>query len=227
MLITIVIPTLNEAACIEHTLSTLQLQTPPFEIVVADGGSVDNTAAIAAPLAHVVQANRGRANQMNAGAQAANGDVLLFLHADTRLPANALALIRDAVSSGIQAGNFRLKFDTRSPLLNLYSFFTRFQCAHFSFGDRGLFVTKSRFDAIGGFAPVPIFEDLDFAGRLKKSGSFLFLDAYVTTSARRFEQHGVFRQQVRNTYLWTRYLLGTSPSQLAHLYPYASEETKC
>lgn len=228
MLITIVIPTLNEAACIEHTLSTLQQQTAPFEVVVADGGSVDHTAAIAAPLARVIASGRGRATQMNAGAAVARGEVLLFLHADTQLPDNALELIRNAVSSGIHAGNFRLKFDARSPLLNLYSFFTRFQFSHFSFGDRGLFVTKQRFDAVGGFAPLPIFEDLDFAGRLQKNGPFSFLDAYVTTSARRFKKHGVLRQQLRNAYLWTRYLLGASPSQLAHLYPYASEKpNKC
>ncbi|MEM8484086.1 MAG: TIGR04283 family arsenosugar biosynthesis glycosyltransferase [Bacteroidota bacterium] len=225
MLITIVIPTLNEAACIRRTLSELQSLTPPFELIVVDGGSVDDTAAIAHPFARVVQADRGRAVQMNAGAAVASGDVLLFLHADTVLPANALDLIRGAAENNISAGNFRLKFDASSPLLGLYSFFTRFRVSQFSFGDRGLFVTKTHFEETGGFAPIPIFEDLDLARRLQKNGPFAYLDAYATTSARRFRQHGALRQQLRNAYLWTRYLLGTSPKQLAHLYPYASRKT--
>ncbi|MFK7843702.1 MAG: TIGR04283 family arsenosugar biosynthesis glycosyltransferase [Rhodothermales bacterium] len=220
MLISIVIPTLNESACIEHTLTALQIQEQPFEIIVADGGSADDTCNKAGMYARVIPTQRGRASQMNAGAADARGDVLLFLHADTHLPPNALHLIRQAVADNAVAGNFRLKFDTSSPLLSTYSFFTRFQFPRFSFGDRSLFVQTELFEHIGGFASIPIFEDLDLVSRLTKKGEFAYLHAYVVTAARRFEKNGLAKQQLLNAYLWIRYLLGTPPAKLAHHYTY-------
>ncbi len=157
---------------------------------------------------------------MNAGAAIATGDILLFLHADSQLPPNALDLIQQSAKNKIEAGNFRLAFDLSSPLLNFYSFFTRFKFPRFSFGDRGLFVRRDTFAQIGGFASIPIFEDLELACRLYHRGSFTFLKAYVTTAARRFEQHGHLKQQLLNAYLWIRYISGTSPEKLARLYKY-------
>ena len=221
MLVSIIIPALNEATCIERTLISLQRQTRPFEIIVADGGSDDNTAVISARYAHVVTSQvRGRAHQMNEGAAVANGDVYLFLHADTQLPDNALTAIREVLSQGTEAGTFRLQFDLQSPLLGCYSFFTRFNLPGFSFGDRGLFVKASLFKQLKGYASIPIFEDLEIVKRLHARGNFTFLPSYVTTAARRFERFGFFKQQTLNAYLWSRYQLGTAPEKLASRYAY-------
>ena len=224
MLISIIIPALNEAAIIEQTLIALNKQAHPFEIIVADGGSVDQTRVVAQQHARVITAARGRANQMNAGAAVAEGNILLFLHADTLLPPNALVDIRNALSAGAGAGCFRLKFDLSSPLLRFYSFFTRFKSKRFCFGDRGLFVEDSLFARVNGFAPIPVFEDLDIVRRLHSETRFSYLPTYVTTAARRFEKHGMLRQQLLNAYLWTRYLLGAAPEDLAVYYAYDPAE---
>ena len=225
MRVSIIIPALNEAACIKETLLSLQTQAPPFEIIVVDGGSKDNTASEASKYARVVQSERGRAKQMNAGAAAAHGDVFLFLHADTRLPANALTLVRASMKDATkESGIFRLRFDKETPLLRFYSFCTRLKQPAFCFGDRALFVKNDTFNAIEGFKSIPIFEDIDIARRLWARGSFAFLPDYVTTAARRFEKKGPFRQQLLNTYLWSRYMFGADPSRLARYYKY---ETRC
>ncbi len=220
VLISIVIPALNEAAIIEETLLALNDQAGPFEVIVVDGGSVDDTVCLAERHAQVVTSKRGRANQMNAGANVARGEILLFLHADTHLPRNALADIRNAIAQNHRAGAFRLQFDASSPLLRFYSFFTRFESKHLCFGDRGLFVDARLFEHIGAFAPIPVFEDLDIVRRLTKHTRFVFLPSYVTTAARRFKKHGMLRQQLLNIYLWTRYMLGAAPKDLASLYNY-------
>ena len=224
MRVSIIIPALNEAACIRETLISLNTLDPPFEIIVVDGGSKDNTIEVASPYAHVTHSLRGRANQMNAGAGIARGEVLLFLHADTRLPRNALQQIRDSIHTcNKESGIFRLRFDKESPLLRFYSYCTRLKQPAFCFGDRALFVRADTFRAIQGFKPIPIFEDLDIAKRLWKRGSFIFLPEYVTTAARRFEERGPLRQQLINTYLWGRYMLGTQPDHLAHYYRYPAD----
>ena len=222
MCTSIIIPALNEAAIIENTLRTLQTQGGPFEIIVVDGGSTDATVAIASRYARIVRSERGRANQMNAGAAVATGDILLFLHADTLLPANALSDIRSTLIGDVGAGSFRLQFDATSPLLRFYSFFTRFKFKRFCFGDRGLFVQTTLFNQINGFAAIPVFEDLDMVCRLHQHTHFAFLPTYVTTAARRFKKNGLLRQQLLNTYLWTRYLLGAAPDDLAAYYTYDS-----
>lgn len=222
MKLSIVIPALNEASRIETTLHAVRRQAGAHEVIVVDGGSVDETAALAAPLARVIQAPRGRARQMNAGAAVAGGDTLLFLHADSSLPEDGIAAVHAALENpGVEAGAFRLRFDRTSPLLNFYSLCTRLTSPLICFGDRALFVRRSVFDAMGGFPEIPVFEDLEFVRRLHRRGGFAFLPGYVTTAARRFDAHGHLRQQLLNSYLWTRYLLGTPPEQLADFYRYA------
>lgn len=218
--VSIIIPVLNEAAEIESTLASASNQEGPLEIIVVDGGSKDGTIAIATRQAEVLQASRGRAIQMNCGASHARGDILLFLHADSRLPARGLQEIRGAVGQGYEGGAFRLKFDRETPLLRAYSFCTRFRTARFCFGDRGLFIRREVFEELGGFPETPLFEDLEMARLLSRRGSFAFLADAVTTSSRRFIRHGPFRQQLRNTYLWLHYLAGTDPHRLTHLYAY-------
>lgn len=219
-LISVIIPTLNEAATIGPTLRRLQNQEGPMEALVVDGDSEDDTRARARSLgATVLQAPKGRAVQMNRGAERATGDVLLFLHADTLLPPNGLSLIRKTLDDPrATSGIFRLQFDDPTPLLRFYAWCTCWPWIRLCFGDRGQFVRQSAFEAVSGFPEWPLFEDLELAARLHDYGGFRFLDTAVTTSARRFHRHGPMRQQLRNLYLWTHYMLGTDPERVAHLY---------
>ena len=221
MRLSVVIPTLNEAEQIERTLASVEAQAYRCEIIVADGGSTDATRERAAGRARVVGAGAGRARQMNAGAAHATGDVLLFLHADTRLPPDAAHAIAAALADpAAEAGLFRLAFDQDSPLLRFYSFCTRFPSPRLGFGDRGLFVRRTTFEDLGGFPPIPIFEDLEMVWRLYRRGGLRFLSPCVVTSARRFARQGALRQQLLNLRLWLHYLAGTDPERVAHLYRY-------
>jgi hypothetical protein len=145
----------------------------------------------------------------------------LFLHADTVLPPKGITTIRRALAaSSATAGTFRLQFDASSPLLRFYAWCTRWPWIRLCFGDRGLFVERSAFEAVGGYPNWPLFEDLELAARLHRHGDFRFLDAAVTTSARRFQRHGLLAQQLRNLYLWLHYVCGADPERVAHLYRY-------
>lgn len=221
--ISVIIPTLDEEAELPATLASVEAQPEPFEIVVADGDSSDATREIAARYgATVVISDRGRARQMNAGAACATGDVLLFLHADTQLPPEALDHVRTALADpDAVAGCFRLRFDRHGFWLWLWSRPIWMRWHRWAFGDRALFVRRSAFDAVGGFPDQPVFEDLDMVQALRQQGRFVFLDAAVTTSARRFEKYGALRQQLRNWALWTAWLLGVDPERAARFYPIA------
>lgn len=219
--ISVVIPALDEEAELPATLASVSDQSGPFEVIVADGGSMDATREIAARHgATVVTSPRGRAPQMNAGATHASGDVLLFLHADTQLLPDALDRIRTALADpDAAAGCFRLRFDRGGFWLWLWSRPIWMRWHRWAFGDRALFVRRSTFDAVGGFPDQSVFEDLDMVQALRTQGRFVFLDAAVTTSARRFEHRGALRQQLRNWALWTAWLLGVDPERAARFYP--------
>ena len=222
MTISIIIPTLDEEALLPATLARVLAQPGPKQILVADGGSADATRGIAACHADVmlVTSERGRARQMNAGAARATGDVLLFLHADTRLPSGALDRVRAALADpAAAAGCFRLRFDRGGFWLGLWTRPLWMRWHRWAFGDRALFARRSAFDAVGGFPDQPIFEDLDVVQALRRQGRFVFLDAAVVTSARRYERGGALRQQLRNGALWTAWWLGVAPERVARFYP--------
>ena len=220
--VSVVIPTLNEAKYVEHTLASVEIQSGPKEVIVVDGGSTDDTPECAARQgARVITARQGRARQMNAGAARARGDVLLFLHADTTLPPDALASVWQALSDPrVQAGTFRLRFDRDHWLLRFYALATHLRWRRFCYGDRGLFVRRTAFETLGGYPDWPLFEDLELADRLHRYGSFRYLPLTVTTAARRFVREGPLRQQVRNFVLWTHYLCGGRPEAAAPYYRY-------
>jgi len=222
MTVSIIIPTLDEESELPATLTSVRRQSGPVEIIVVDGGSTDATFDIAArcPDVTVVTSDRGRAQQMNVGAAHASGETLLFLHADTQLPVEALDHVHDALADpDAAAGCFRLQFDRPSFWLWLWTRPLWMRWHRWAFGDRALFTRRSAFDAVGGFPDQPIFEDLDMVQALRTQGRFVFLDAAVVTSARRFERRGTLLQQLRNWALWTAWLLGIEPERAARFYP--------
>lgn len=222
MRVSVVVPALNEAAGIGAVLDAALAQDGPHEVLVVDGGSTDATAEIArARGVRVVTSARGRARQMAAGADAATGDVLLFLHADTVLPAGALALVRQALADpSVAGGCFRTSFgDGARGWMRLWQARLWMRWHRLAFGDRAPFVRRTAFDAAGGVPDQPLFEDLELVRRVRRVGRFVFLDADVTTSARRFRANGAFRQQARNLALWLGWNAGVAPARLKRFYP--------
>ena len=205
MKISAIIPALNEESVIENSLRSLSAARP-YEIIVVDGGSVDATVRIAERFARVLSCEKGRALQMNAGAQKATGDVLLFLHADTCLPEDGLGLIRQALEKNRDAGRFRVSFDAPDFLLRCFAFYTRFHA--FSYGDQAFFLRRNLFESLGGFDPVVPFEDIEFYKRLRRKTHPIILPQAVITSARRFRQAGSMKQKWINLLLVALYHAG-------------------
>jgi rSAM/selenodomain-associated transferase 2 len=214
-------PTFQEAGRIAATVDAARALKGDVEIIVVDGGSGDGTAEIArARGARVLEAEaRGRARQMNQGAAAARGDVLLFVHADTLLPADAGHAIDSILSDPAVAGGcFRLRFDDDHPVLRLSGALSRFAFRLFHYGDCAYFVRRSTVREMGGFNAMPLLEDLDFWLRLNRGRRVVVARSSVLTSARRFRDVGVVRQQALATLIVLLYMLGVGAPRLARLY---------
>jgi rSAM/selenodomain-associated transferase 2 len=219
-LISIIVPTLDEATTMRDLAVSLGRLRGEFEVIVCDGGSADATVETARQCGlRVIEAPRGRGPQMNAGARLAKGETLLFLHADTRLPEDAVALVADALTDDrVCGGNFSLGFggDTRAArlLTRIYPFL---RLGGMLYGDSAIFVRRRVFDRLDGYREYPIFEDCDLYRRMRSLGRFVRLNAYATTSSRRFE--GRF---IRTFALWSLmqvlYWLGVNPNLLNRLY---------
>ena len=221
--LSIVIPALDEAAGIGATLAALQpLRAAGHEVIVVDGGSRDGTPAAAQPLAdRVLAAPRGRASQMNAGADRAVGEILLFLHADTRLPPGADRAVLDGLAaSGARWGRFDVRIEGRSPLLALVAWLMnrRSRLTGIATGDQAMFVTREAFATVGGFPALALMEDVELSTRLRRVSPPLCLGERVVTSGRRWESRGVFRTIVLMWWLRLRYFLGASPERLRRIY---------
>jgi rSAM/selenodomain-associated transferase 2 len=222
-MVSVVIPTLNEAGVIVDTLLSLQpMRAAGHEVVVSDGGSVDATVEQARPLAdRVISVRPGRAGQMNAGAAASSGDVLLFLHADTLLPPGADRLVRDAVSRpGARWGRFDVRLSGRSVLFRVIEagISWRSRLTGIASGDQAIFVRRVAFDDVGGFNEMPLMEDLDLSRRLKALAPPVCLRARVVTSSRRWEERGIVRTVLLMWRLRLAYYLGADPAALAARY---------
>jgi len=219
--ISIVIPTLNEAGNISQTLSGLVGQ-PGVEVIVADGGSEDLTISLAtAAGAKIILAPLGRGSQQNAGARAAQGQVLLFLHADTRLPEGFAAQIRKALGQpGIVAGAFRFAIDATGWRFRLLEHCTNWRAACFGlpYGDQALFVPAARFQAMGGFRECALLEDLELVLRLRKMGRIALLATPALTSPRRWQRLGLVRTTVMNQLILLGFFCGLSPERLLRWY---------
>jgi rSAM/selenodomain-associated transferase 2 len=222
-MLSIIIPCLNEADGIAETLAALApLRARGAQVIVVDGGSSDGTAALATPLAdRVISAPRGRALQMNAGAAGAGGQVLLFLHADCRLPPQADDLITDGLKRARKTwGRFDVELDSGRAVLRAVATLMnlRSRISGVSTGDQGLFVTRTLFEAAGGFPPIPLMEDVAFTKRLKRYGRPLNLRHRMRVSGRRWEKHGVLRTVLLMWRLRWQYWCGADPLKLAQDY---------
>lgn len=219
MRLSIVIPVLNEAARLPELLA--RLTTLDAQIIVVDGGSRDGSPDIAlAAGVTVIDSPPGRARQMNAGAAATDGEVLLFLHADTVLPADAVRLIRDALAGSRVWGRFDVVIDGRPKMLRVVATLMnlRSRLSGIATGDQAMFVTRSAFDAVGGFPEQPLMEDIELSKRLLRQSCPACIGAPVRTSGRRWEQRGVWRTIVLMWRLRWDYWRGVPASELAERY---------
>ncbi len=219
-LISIIIPTLNEEGNIEAAINSIQ--SNKIEIIVVDGGSQDETLLIAKSLdVKVVVSAPGRANQMNTGAMVASGEILLFLHADTRLLTGFDEMIRTTLAKpGIVAGAFALQIDAPNWGLRLVEFGVKWRSHlwQMPYGDQAIFLTKDVFQKVGNFPQIPIMEDFELMRKLKSLGKIYLLPTPVITSPRRWLKQGILQTTILNQIIVIAYLLGVSPNRICNWY---------
>jgi len=224
--ISIIIPTLNEADYLPRTLNSLR-GVENIETIIVDGGSSDGTSGIAQREdCHVLRTTPGRAKQLNMGAQSASGSVLLFLHADTRLPPDFDSIARATLDEpGVAGGAFRLRIDAPGRSLRIVEWAVGVRSRFFQmpYGDQGLYVRKEVFHELGGFPELPIMDDFEFVRRLHRRGKIRIASAAVLTSGRRWQQLGPWRTTWVNQKIILGYHLGIPPTRLAAWYHGALE----
>ena len=220
--LSIVVPVLDEARCIDATLAALApMRARGHEVIVVDGGSTDDSVARAAQSADTVLGGpRGRARQMNAGAGRARGDVLLFLHADTLLPEGADFSVLHAMAAGAAWGRFAVRITGGPPMLRVVAALMnlRSRWSGIATGDQALFVQCRLFEHLGGFPDQPLMEDVELSRRLRALSAPACLRRHVVTSGRRWENRGVWRTVFLMWRLRWRYWRGESPEALARAY---------
>ncbi len=221
--LSVVIPCLNEAGSIVQLLETLQdARASGVELILVDGGSVDNTAALAMPLVdQLIRTSAGRAQQMNAGAEAAAGELLWFLHADSVIRAEYPALIISAMGASKRHwGRFNVRLSGRHPLLRVIGCMMnwRSRLTAIATGDQGIFVRRQLFVRLGGFPDIPLMEDIAISRKLKRSSRPLLLSSRLVTSGRRWEQAGVLSTVLLMWRLRWAYFFGADPVKLARRY---------
>ena len=221
--LSVIVPTFNESSQIEKCLNRLAgVRARGHELIVADGGSEDGTPELAGKLAdRVLRARRGRARQMNAGAHVASGDMFLFLHADTRLPADGDQRILEGLSGGERHwGRFDVRLSGDHRLLRVIGAMMnlRSRLSGIATGDQGIFMTKAAFLGAGGFPEIPLMEDIAISRRLKRFSPPLCLREQVVTSSRRWERDGILRTVLLMWSLRLAFALGVPPERLRRVY---------
>jgi rSAM/selenodomain-associated transferase 2 len=219
--LSVIIPVLNEAANIQAAIESTR-SGRNLDIIAVDGGSQDATCQIAQSQGvRVLPSPAGRAHQMNVGAAAATGNILLFLHADTRLPSGFDTLIRTALQDpDTVAGAFRLRIDGPQRALRWVEWGVdrRSRWLQMPYGDQAIFVRRSAFQALGGFPELPIMEDFELIRRLRRRGAIVIIQTPVVTSARRWQRTGILQTTLINQLMILGYWLGVRPERLAQLY---------
>jgi rSAM/selenodomain-associated transferase 2 len=218
--ISVVVPALNEAACVADAVRSARGGGPDIEVLVVDGGSSDGTcAAAAAAGATVLSSPCGRGVQLDHGARRAAGQWLVFLHADTRLEDGWAATLR-ALPESVVGGAFRFAVDSPRRGYRLVEAGVAIRCRLFRlpFGDQGIFVRRETYEATGGFPPFPLMEDVAFINRLARKGRLAFPPVRAFTSPRRWERSGILNTTLRNWWLLGLYAAGLPPQRLAKMY---------
>lgn len=221
MKLSIVMPVRNEAAGIVQALLPLQELRGALELIVVDGQSQDATRLLAQPLAdQLLESSPGRARQMNTGAAAAQGDWLLFLHADTRLPDGFISLLQEAQDSGADWGRFDVQLEPSSALLRLVARMInlRSRLTGVCTGDQAIFLRRRLFEQLGGYAEIPLMEDVELSKRLRRVNRSYCIAIPLSTSSRRWQQHGTLRTILLMWRLRLLYWLGVAPERLAESY---------
>ncbi len=222
MILSVIIPVLNEASSITGAIDAIRTGAPDAEIIVVDGGSTDGSFEVAGPHCDIIlKAPRGRSLQMNAGAARASGNLLAFVHADTIVPPTFARDIEVALANPeVVGGRFDVRLDDNHPLCMLIGTLIslRSRISRTGTGDQAIFVRKKFFESLGGFPDLAICEDLDFARRMKRVGRIACLRSKVTTSARRWRKGGIMRTVLRMWTIRLLYLAGVSPVRLARMY---------
>ena len=218
--ISVIIPILNEARILEKTLSQLQSELGAHELIVVDGGSIDGSVHIAEKYGKVIASEPGRAKQLNAGAAAATGNILIFLHADIWLETGALASVATALSLGYSGGGFQQKIDGGHFLYRAIEIAGNMRGKYLKlfYGDSGIFLRRADFEKIGGFPEIPILEEMEFSKKLRRLGKTTLVTPHIHISARRWETKGIVRTTLKNWLITLLYFLKFSPVQLAKLY---------
>ncbi|MDF1588551.1 MAG: TIGR04283 family arsenosugar biosynthesis glycosyltransferase [Gammaproteobacteria bacterium] len=218
----LIVPVLNEAENLTFLVTLLStLKQSQDEIVIVDGGSTDGSQQLLAELnLETVSAPKGRASQMNAGAMHSDADILVFLHADTELPANALDLIRKAIADGADWGRFDVRISGKHPMLHIIALLMnwRSRLTAIATGDQVIFMRRELFNAVGGFPEQPLMEDIEISKRLKKISRPACLSDKVITSGRRWQKHGIWKTIVLMWWLRFAYWRGVPASTLAEYY---------
>lgn len=220
-MISVIVPTFNEEKTIVESIMRLKQMRGTCEIIVVDGGSTDKTVERAEPHAKVIRSDKGRANQMNAGAKASMGDVLWFVHSDSRVDEESLNHIQSACLSGVDAGCFSLSFyDYDASFMKALAFTSNLRAKYLKlmFGDQGIFVRKAVFDRLNGFKTIPIMEDWDLSKRLYACCSVRILSSKIGTSGRRFEEGGALRTLLKMHWIKWKYVRGMPPEELIEYY---------
>ena len=219
--ISIIIPTLNESQNIKATLASTQISTN-VEVVVVDGGSEDNTVEIVESLGvKVITGDKNRARQMNIGAMNASGDILLFLHADTLLPADFDIMVREALQDhSTVAGAFALRINAPDISLRLVEWGVKWRSKLFKmpYGDQAIFITKEKFNQLGGFPELAIMEDFELIRNLNKISKITFIQVPVITSPRRWLKKGIWQTTLINQIVIIAYFIGVSPEKIRSWY---------
>jgi rSAM/selenodomain-associated transferase 2 len=227
--ISVIIPTLNEAETIHRLIKSLQ-EIPELEIIVSDGGSRDGSIEqLRQSGVVVVQSKPGRGEQLNAGVRAASGDILFFLHADSRLQESVAAQIRQSVDMGIQWGCCRLKFDEDILFFRILAQGSDWRARYLSmcYGDQGIYCTRTFFDSVGGFPDWSFLEDLEFSRRARRRVKACVLKEQIITSTRRFRMYGLWRTFWKIQGVKVLFTLGFPLPYIKRFYQAGGREKEC